>query len=183
MGRDGQVVQVGHERPGNVLDDLIAAPPGNAANAAHLHLPVHDRRFVPHFFVEHDLDLRRALVGLAFQVIEQVADGQIRLAVHDEIQGRVTFHRLNRDGGDVRAEGDGFCAAILGQEGAVHIVFQRRRGHLSQVVLGLVLVQHLGELGPADFRANGVDDRHRVIVAQDGGHLGQRYLGPNHVFA
>ncbi len=38
--------------------------------------------------VEDALDLRRALIDLAFQMIQQVADGQVRLADQGKIQGR-----------------------------------------------------------------------------------------------
>ena len=87
MRRDGQIVQIGDKGSGDVLDDLIPPAPDDPANPAQIHLPVHDGWFVTHLFVEHDLDFRRALVGLAFQVIEQIANGQIGLAIQNKIQG------------------------------------------------------------------------------------------------
>ena len=61
----------------------------------------------------------------------------------------------------------------LGQEDAVHVVAQRRRRHLGQVVLRALLLEQLLELGPAHARGDAVDDLDGVFGHQQGGQLRQ----------
>jgi len=63
----------------------------------------------------------------------------------------------------------------------VHVVAQRRRGHLRHVVPRPLLFQQLLELGPTHAHRDAVDDLDRVLGHQHRGHLRQVHLRPDHV--
>ena len=50
-----------------------------------------------------------------------------------------------------------FAPRFFARKVAVQIVFQRRRGDLSQVVLWLVFLQQLGEFGPGESFGDGIN--------------------------
>ena len=95
--------------------------------------------------------LAHALVArlLAFQPVQQLTQRHLRLAAQDEVQRRKGTHRLQRHGRDMGAKGHRRGAERLGQEDAVHVVAQRRRRHLGQVVLGALLLQQLRRTPPS----------------------------------
>jgi hypothetical protein len=79
------------------------------------------------------------------------------------------------------AKCDRLSAACFGQESPVHVIFQGGRGQLSEVILGLVLIEQLDKFGPAHPLGISIDDFERVSGVEQGGHLGQGNLGPDHV--
>ncbi len=182
---DGHVVEVGNERTRRVQDDFAALAPGNALDAVHVDRAVCiQRRLVGGVgLFEHLLDVRRALVEFAFEVVEQIADGEVRFADQGKIEAGVGAHRLDRDGGDVRAEGNGLCAAGVRQETTIHVVFEGGRGQLSHVIFGLVFVEQFGEFGPAHTFGVAVHHFDFIDGMQERRHLRQRNLGPDHVLA
>jgi len=173
--RDGQIIQIFNERPGRVYNGLTAIAPHQALDPVHVHrtVLVEGRPVGGVVLVDHLADEVRALVQLALQVVQQVADRQVRLAAQDHIQAGVGFHRLQRDGRDVRAKRNRLCPARAGQERAIHVVLQRRRGHLGQVIFGLVLVDQFGKFFPAHTLRIGIDDLDFIRGHQHGAHLRQ----------
>ena len=79
----------------------------------------------------------------------------------------------------------GHCdgAQRLGQECAVHVILERGRRHLCQVVARAFRLKQFLECGPVDALRHAVHNLHCVLGHQDGGHLSHFHLRPNHVLA
>ena len=126
----------------------------------------------------HDLRIRRFPT---LQRVDQLPQGQLRLPAQDEVQSREGAHRLQGQRRDMGAEGDGPAAQRTREEYPMHVVTQRRRGHLRHVVPWTLLLQKLLELGPAHARRVAVDDLDLVFGHQNGSHLRQVHLRPDHI--
>ncbi len=115
--------------------------------------------------------------------VEQFAQGHLGFAAQNEIERREGAHGLKRQRRYVRAHGHGDGAQRLGQEDAVHVVAQGRRGDLRQVVARAALLQQLLKFGPAHAQRHAVHNLHCVLGQQNGGHLRHLHLRPDHVLA
>ena len=147
-----------------MISSLIS--PGNAFDTAHVdtcHLHSDDGLYIGSCFSNIFLISGERSVDFAFQMIQQVANGQIGFPYQGKVQTGIRAHRLHRNGSDMRAKSDRFGTARVSQETAIHIVLKRGCGQLRQIILGLVLIQQLGELCPA--HALGIAVHHLHLVS------------------
>ena len=109
MKRDRQIVQIADERARRVHMDLIPPAPGNAGDASHIQRAVflQGRPGSRNLLLENLLHFGDRWVDLPFQVIEQVADGQVRFAEEHKVQRWEGTQRLARDRSNMRAKGEG----------------------------------------------------------------------------
>jgi hypothetical protein len=82
----------------------------------------------------------------------------------------------------VRAKGQRDCAARFRQESAVHIVLQRGRGHLGDVVARAFLIEQPLELGPRHAFGYRID-HFDAEIGEQRRHLRQVHLRPDHALA
>ena len=129
------------------------------------------------------VDFRRSAVETVLQVVQQITYRQIGLAHQDVVKRRVRPHRLPRDRRHMGAEGNGLGPARSGQEATVHVVFKSGRCDLGQIVLRLILIDELAELRPAHSLGIRVDHLDLVHGMEQGGHLSQGDLRPDHVLS
>ena len=186
--RHGQIIQIGDEGPINVDDDFAALAPHQPLDIGHVQpLAVGRRRFgrgLPHRvgLGDHGVHPLGPHLLATFEHVDQLAEGQLRLAAEDEVERWEITHRLHGHGRDVGAKGHCLGAQGPGQHRSVHIVGQRRRCALGDVILGCLFAQDLFEFVPGHALGDGVHNVHRVIGLQHRCQLGQRALGPYHLF-
>ncbi len=98
---------------------------------------------------KHFHDFGRALIDPAFQMIEEIADGQIRFTDEGKIEAGIGPHRLQRDRCNMRAKGNRLGPARVCQKASIDVVFLSWRSKLRQVIFRLIFIQQFSEFGPA----------------------------------
>src|SRR2546426_714844 len=83
----------------------------------------------------------------------------------------------------MRAESHRLRAKAFGQHHTVHVVRERRRGALREVVLRRFASQNFLELLPGHALGDGIDNTETVIRPQHGRVLRQRALWPDHLLS
>ena len=185
---DRQIVQIRDERPLAVHDDLVAVPPGESSDRVQIrNAPLvtfeGDRSVRRVVFREQRLDIGGPGELVSLEMIDEVAQRQIRFATQPEVERGVRPERFSRQRRDMRAERNGARADSLGHEGAVHVVAQCRRRELRHVILRPQIAHDRLERLPGHPQRDGIDDLDRVGRLKKGGKLRERDLRPDHVFA
>ncbi len=111
MQRNGKIIQITDKWARRVDMDFIAAPPGQSLESAPSPPSrLHSRQSGNPSACQKYASFLADRCDLSFQVIQQIADRQVRLAIQDKIKGRKCPHRLSRDWRDMRAKSDRLCA-------------------------------------------------------------------------